>query len=287
MGLIKGFGLPFPPEYSSCSNLPPKNFKWTPGDSNIHVYIDGNIFEGLQTPRHELKFGWLCESREISIEIYNAISQNTNRFKNKYAGIFTCDESLIDSDPDFFIFSPPGSNLPWTKYDEMEIYNKTKICSMISSPKARTYGHMKRLEVAGLLKEKLDLFGGAHGSPRIGEGSGPNKDWWRSKLPALKDYMFSVVFENAVYDKYYTEKITDCFATGTIPIYWGTKKVCEDFNSDGIIFYEDLRDISELNETLYNSKREAIIDNLERAKKLEGADDIIFSKIKSKNWGNI
>ncbi len=279
MELIKGFGLPFPAEFSSCSNIAPKTFKWTTGDSNIHLYIDGNIFDGLQTPRHELKFGWLCESREIAIEIYNAVSQNTNRFKNKYAGIFTCDESLIDSDPDFFIFSPPGSNLPWTKQEDMAIYDKHKFCSMISSPKARTYGHLKRLEIAGILKEKIDLFGGAHGSPRIGEGSGPNGDWWRSKTPALRDYMFSIVFENAVYDKYYTEKITDCFATGTVPVYWGSRKVCEDFNQDGIIFYDDIKSIDDLNSDLYESKKESILDNLDRVKKMESADDLIYKKI--------
>jgi hypothetical protein len=281
MDLIKGMGLPFPPEFSSCSNLPPRLFRWTTEDVEAIVYIDDKILDGLQTPRNDFKFGWLCESREISINIFNTISQNPQRFKNKYAGIFTCDRELLNSD-DFFIYAPPGSNLPWTKPNEMEVYEKTKICSMISSPKSRTYGHHKRLEVAGLLKDRIDLFGGAHGSPRIGEGSGPDQDWWRSKLPAIKDYMFSITFENAVYDKYYTEKITDCFATGTIPVYWGTKRVIEDFNQDGIIFFDDIKnDIGILSEDLYKSKMPAILDNLNRVKVLESADDIIYKKIKS------
>lgn len=281
MGLIKGFGLPFPAEYSSCSNIAPKTFSWTTGDSNIHVYIDNKIFDGLETPRHDLKFGWLCESREIAIEIYNAIYHNPGRYRNKFAGIFTCEEFLIQSDPGFFLYAPPGSNLPWTKPEEMGIYSKSKKCSMICSPKARTEGHKFRLEVAGKLKESLDLFGGAHNSPRIGDGSGPNGDWWRSKLPALKDYMFSIVFENAVYDKYYTEKITDCFATGTVPVYWGSRKVCEDFNSNGIIFYDDLKSIEDLTENLYNSMSDSIMDNLERVKNLQSADDVIFNKIRA------
>ena len=150
---------------------------------------------------------------------------------------------------------------------------------MIASPKDRTPGHLYRLEVAGQLQYQLDLFGGAHGSPRIGEGVGPSRDWWRSKLLALQEYRFSVVFENAIYEKYYTEKITDCFATGTIPVYWGTKSVIEDFNRDGIIFWEDFQGIESLTEDLYNSKIEAIRDNLERVKNLESADDIICKEI--------
>ena len=44
--------------------------------------------------------------------------------------------------------------------------------------------------------------------------------------------MFSVCIENDVYDTYFTEKILDCFATGTIPIYKGTKNklVIQTFN---------------------------------------------------------
>lgn len=150
---------------------------------------------------------------------------------------------------------------------------------MIASPKDRTPGHRYRLEVAGQLQHQLDLFGGAHGSQRIGEGVGPSRDWWRSKLLALQDYRFSVVFENAIYEKYYTEKITDCFATGTIPIYWGTKSVAEDFNQHGIIFWEDFQGIESLTDEFYLSKYDAINDNLERVKKLESADDIIYKEI--------
>lgn len=277
MDLIKGIGMPFPAEYSSCSNLKPNLFSWTGGDSDVSVYIDGKIIDGLQTERDNLKFGWLCESPEIISDVHETIRQNPQRFKNKYAGIFTCDVTLLN-DP-FFIYAPPGSNLPWTKPEEMQIYQKTKLCSMICSPKARTHGHQFRLEVAKLLMHKLDLFGGAHGSPRIGEGSGPTGDWWRSKLPALKNYMFSVVFENTICDKYYTEKITDCFATGTIPVYWGTKKISEDFNRDGIIFYDDNFSIEDLSSELYFSKMSAIKDNLEKVKSMKSADDIIYGKI--------
>jgi hypothetical protein len=279
MDLIKGVGLPFPAEYSSCSNISPTSFSWTSMDSKFVVYIDDKIIDGLQTPFNENKWGWLCESREISINIFSTIRNNYQRFKNKFKGIFTCDSELLGLDS-FFIYCPPGSNLPWIKKEEMQVYPKSKLCSMISSSKSRTYGHTKRLEVAKQLIDKVSIFGGAHGSPRIGEGTGPNGDWWRSKLPALKDYMFSFTFENAVYDKYYTEKITDCFATGTIPVYYGTRRVIEDFNKDGIIFYEDLSSIDDLNESLYYSKMEAIVDNLKRVKELKSADEQIYNYIK-------
>ena len=78
--------------------------------------------------------------------------------------------------------------------------------------------------------------------------------------------MFSIAVENAVYDTYFTEKLTDCFATGTIPVFYGSKKVIKKyFNPDGVIFLDDNFDISTLTEDLYYSKMDAIKDNFERA----------------------
>lgn len=286
MEKIKGYGLPFPAEYSSCSNLPTKTFIWTDGDrggdGSIEMYIDRSIInKGKTTPNHPKKFGWFCESRYICKDVYDQLMADPGYYKSIYQKIFTCDSDLINLDPLFFIYSPPGSNLPWTKQEEMKMYTKTKLCSMIASPKASTYGHIKRLDVALSIKDKIDLFGGAHGSPRAGSGHGPEGSWWRSKLPALEDYMFQVVFENAEYDKYYTEKITDCFATGTIPVYWGTRKVCDDFNDMGIIFYDELDNIEQLSKELYNSLIPYAMDNLERVKNLTSADDQIYKIITS------
>jgi alpha(1,3/1,4) fucosyltransferase len=46
-----------------------------------------------------------------------------------------------------------------------------------------------------------------------------------SKLDALSRYTFSICFENVVLDGWVTEKIFDCFAAGTIPIYWGAADI--------------------------------------------------------------
>jgi len=111
--------------------------------------------------------------------------------------------------------------------------------------------------------DKIDVFG--RGIKEI-----PNKE------VGLKDYMFSFAVENDTYDTYFTEKILDCFATGTVPVYMGTKKVVEYFNPDGIIFFDGIFDLSQLTEELYQSKMEAIKDNYERVQKYSVLDDWIF-----------
>jgi hypothetical protein len=91
--------------------------------------------------------------------------------------------------------------------------------------------------------------------------------------------MFSIIIENGNYDSYYTEKITDCFATGTVPVYWGTPDIGNYFNNDGIIVLDDKFDIKSLTPELYASKLDTVKDNFERVQKLESSDDQIFDLI--------
>jgi hypothetical protein len=45
------------------------------------------------------------------------------------------------------------------------------------------------------------------------------------KLTTLADYKFSLCLENSRFDGYVSEKIFDCFFTGTIPIYLGAPDI--------------------------------------------------------------
>lgn len=78
-------------------------------------------------------------------------------------------------------------------------------------------------------------------------GSNDNKD----KLEFLKQYKFSIVFENTVFPGYLTEKIFDCFFSGVIPVYLGDPSVSEQIPSDCFI---DARDFKNYDELLYYLK---------------------------------
>lgn len=277
MKKLKTNWAPFPIEYSSCSSLIPKNFRWSKSEGIATVWIDNNIlnYKGNKNKN----FGWFCESSEILPDLKRRLINEHAYFKNYFQKIFVCDSEIINKDPDFFIFNPPGSNLPWTNPNSFGIHKKNKICSMVCSPKNMTTGHKLRLDYSLKIKNNIDLFGGAHGSSKSGSGIGPSGDWWRSREESIAPYMFSIVFENSSYDNYYTEKITDCFANGTVPIYWGDPKIGETFNTEGIIKWDKDFDIRILNSDLYNSKINYIIENFNIVKSLDCSDDLLFSKI--------
>jgi hypothetical protein len=81
--------------------------------------------------------------------------------------------------------------------------------------------------------------------------------------------MFSVTIENDEYETYWSEKILDCFACGTIPVYHGAPDIGDYFNMDGIILLTDDFKVSDLTPELYYSKMDAIKDNFERTLKYD------------------
>jgi hypothetical protein len=160
--------------------------------------------------------------------------------------------------------------MPWIK--EPKIYEKNKLCSYITSFKQFTSGHIKRMELFEKLKNNPDFKDHIFGR---------DYKFIPDKLDGLKDYMFSIVIENSVYPKYYTEKITDCFATGTVPIYYGDTSIGEDFDLNGIIFIENLESLDLLNFDLYYSLMPAIQNNFDRVSKLKTSDDCLYESIKN------
>ena len=156
-----------------------------------------------------------------------------------------------------------------------KFYNKTKNISCISSSKSFLEGHKKRLEFVNHIlnvipKNDLDMFGIGF-SPIQG------------KIEGLKDYRFSIAIENSYAPNEASEKISDCFLTGTIPIYYGTPNIGNYFNIDGIITFntkEELeiivKDIILNGENIYQSKIEAVRNNFELVNKYSLNIDEIF-----------
>jgi len=127
-------------------------------------------------------------------------------------------------------------------------------------------GHLLRNKITASLKDKVDLFGLTYNPIE-------------RKEEGLNEYMFSIALENARYRTYITEKILDCFATGTIPIYLGAPDIGDYFNKDGIIIWTDDFDIDQLSQDLYYSKMDAIEDNFERCMKIVPSEDMLYEEM--------
>jgi len=233
-----------------------KNIEWVKDDSLEHTfYVDDTIPYAFSDNVQGKKYAWLLESKYIKPGIVQQVTNYPERFLDTFDAIFTHNQELLALDPKFKWCPAQGF---WIQ--EPKVYEKSKMISMISSDKALTDGQRVRLQWVEMIGDQLDLYG--RGFNEIA-----------SKEEGLCDYMFSVVVENGFYESYFTEKILDCFASGTIPVYLGSPDIGKYFNKDGII---DLTEEFDVSEDIYFSKMDAIKDNLERVRQYEVLEDFIY-----------
>lgn len=64
-------------------------------------------------------------------------------------------------------------------------------------------------------------------------------NWYKGKLKFIKDYKFTIAFENVSMPGMITEKLIQPFQVGSIPIYWGDPGVANFFNTHAFINCHD------------------------------------------------
>ena len=243
------------------------------GTGLVNLYVNGEALKVLEDDSDKPKFIWLLESREIIPDQYKFIEDNYDFVASRVDGIFTADQRLThEVGPDGKFLYCLSNAAPWVM--DRDIYTKSKLVSMIASNKGYTEGHRRRLKVVQAYVDKFgqdDLYGWGltHELPL------------KEKSRGLREYMFSFACENANYPTYFTEKLTDCFACGTIPVYYGTAGVAQYFDADGIIFLDQNSPWEnipwdKLTPEYYESKKDLIKENFEIAKSMRVAEDYMY-----------
>jgi alpha(1,3/1,4) fucosyltransferase len=72
-----------------------------------------------------------------------------------------------------------------------------------------------------------------------------------SKSATLAQYRFALCFENSVLRGWMTEKLFDCFFTGTVPVYWGAPDVLDWVPADSFIDMRQFKDFAQLRAFLH------------------------------------
>lgn len=195
------------------------------------------------------KIAMLIEPPEISPHTYEYIKENAGVFDY----ILTYSRDLHTLFPNKCLWYPPSTI--WTNRYEFSPKNKSLFVSLIASNKKETSGQKLRQKIAEAVKEMTDIH--VFGKGRDQE--------LKNKEDGLIPYQFSIAIENSVYDDYFTEKILDCFATGTIPIYYGTKYIDHYFDSYGIIQFNNLEQLLSILEEIRSLPKTSIQEKYMRA----------------------
>lgn len=222
------------------------------------------------------KYGLLFESEAIRPSDFACVLENPEIMK-KFDKVFTFSERILDKYENA-LFAPAsglwyGTEINGGELDATRYMRKDKNVSVVASNKQASEYHKLRVKVA---KEAI--------ASGLADGFGQFcNNRIEKKAEALERYRYSIVVENDVTDLYFTEKIMDCFASMTIPIYIGARKIGDYFNTDGIIMikpeeYDSIESVLRgCSEEDYNSRLNAIKDNFERVKKYRCIEDYIYT----------
>lgn len=196
----------------------PQYLEWTVDDGELDCYVDFHVTEDISKKQQKRSVALLIEPRSIQPDIYKYIEDNSNKFRY----IFTHDSILLNK------FDNAKLILFGGVYDE---YNESKIknCSIVSSDKEICPLHIVRKDICRLLMDNpnVDCYG------TFDNGK------WSSTKDIYANYKYSIVIENYIDDYWFTEKVCNCFANRTIPIYYGARKITDFFNPLGIIQIDD------------------------------------------------
>ena len=190
--------------------------------------------------------------------------------------IFTWDENLLKRDPNKYIFFT--TEVATIELENHKMHDKSKLASMFVSSKKKFDGHKLRHTVAKEwipkmgFSDKIEIFGPGVDNPI------------RLKSDGCKDFMFMIATENMKEKNYFSEKILDCFITGTIPIYWGAPNIGDFFDARGIITFDTESELKEILQNLtkekYNSMLKYAKNNFEKTRdSYTNSDDTLYKKL--------
>lgn len=233
----------------------PKNFAWKESDVE-HARFVTDAF--IKNTDGALQVAWLLEPFSLHPEDYLSAM-------NKHFDAVLTHNRYFAEQFDWLWYPKGGS---WIELSNWYVNPKSNDVSLLLSQKTSLKGQKFRHEIRKNFSDKLDIFGlekWIHPSDPLGH---------------YRYYRYSIVVENEKSAGWFTERLIDCFAVGTIPIYWGCPGIENLFNPAGMILINALDDVPEALELAskkhYRSCQKAIAENLELAKQYRVAEDWIF-----------
>lgn len=246
----------------------------------ITLFTDGYVNSPIvEQVKSRYKIGWLREPECLHPENYEVVDPRRFDFTlTYYEPLLVQGPILRYGQGDWFY---PYKFVPyagvWIPRDQWGLHPKTKLCSMLYGSKLATEGHRIRHEIANAIRPLgvVDFYG-YEGQP---VDYSPE-----TKVKVLKDYAFTIVTETCCQDNLFTEILLDCFAMGTVPIFWGCPNVGEFFSMGGILgitsAHKALFAVADLlSFDRYEYMLPEIQDNLNRVVDYEIAEDLLYQNV--------
>lgn len=239
-------------------------FRQTPNYSgiwgNYKFVIDVNLVECdywiIYSEYKLIEETCICNKENIFFlpaEAYNTSAKYPNDFLEQFGKVITVQREIKGKN----VIYHQNAN-PWfveKNYDELinlSVPTKSKLISIVSSDKAFTEGHRKRIDFAHKLKQhfgdSVDLFG---------RGLNPFDKKW----DVLAPYKYHIAIENDSCDDWVTEKFFDPILAYSYPFYYGCPNIDKYISTDSFTridindFEESIKIIEQVikDDSVYNT----------------------------------
>lgn len=167
-------------------------------------------FDFASVPKEKLVL-FLWEPPTVEPEGYDLVQH--------FGKVYTWDDDLVDNVKFFKFYYPELQSR-----GEVVPFKKKKFCCMVA--RKQKSKHPKELYSERL--RVIRYFEGKKGFDLYGKGWKKGKGAIPDKKAVIREYKFTFSYENMKDVKgYVTEKMFDCFAAGTVPIYWGASNITD------------------------------------------------------------
>jgi hypothetical protein len=235
------------------AGVSPTYFEWERADPDTARFVTDSDIKHAKGPG---QVALLLETFFLHPENYLAAMEKP------FDAVFTHNKYFVDH-KDNWLWYPHGGS--FVAFNNWKIHKKTKNVSILLSPKNTLWGHKRFYEAAERFGDRLDVYG---------------LDSYADKMQAIAPYHFSVAIEAERSDSFFSEKLVDCLALGTIPIYLGCPNIGDFFDPFGLIQVQNVDQIGDwldaLTPNYYHLRRHRVAVNLEAARQYAIPEDWIF-----------
>jgi len=165
--------------------------------------------------------------------------------KNYFGSIFTLIDDLVDNKNYFKIFLMTGR---LKRIENIADFSNKKLCCLINNNKmyrhpSELYSERRKAIAFFTPSGEFDLYG--LGWEGIASWKGEARD--DAKMNALKNYKFTICYENMTNQRgYVSEKIIESFAGGCVPVYLGATNIEDYVPKECFVDFRKFRSYQEL-----------------------------------------
>lgn len=235
----------------------PSHFEWeVVGDGPITTEARFVTEFHLQWAKGEGQVAWMLEPFFLHPERYMMVMEK------KFDYVLTSNRYFAENQG--WLWHPfGGTAFPVECWGVQKKYFNVSLPMSIKNTMA---GHRLRHQISSQYHDRINGFFGEGGTYR--------------KWDSLSTYRYAIIVENEKAPGYFTEKLIDAFAVGTVPIYWGCPDVDQYFDLRGVLRFDTLEQLevilSWIGEEDYHKRELAIATNLTLARKYAICEDWIY-----------